>query len=79
MYPKLFTACLEGVFKILYGGSFGNKITGQRRKKFGFTDDIVLASDFEEDLQRMTEELHKESANVDLKMAKQQRVCSIIS
>ena len=66
--PKLFTACLEEIFKKLEWENIGMKVDGEYLNNLRFADDIVLLSDCEGELQRMIEELHRESLKVGLKM-----------
>lgn len=66
--PKLFTACLEEIFKNLDWEQLGVKIDGEYLSNLRFTDDVVLLSDSGDDLQRMIGELHAESLKVGLRI-----------
>lgn len=66
--PKLFTACLEGVFRKLDWDELGIRVDGEYLSNLRFADDIVLISESGEDLQRMIQDLHSESSAVGLKI-----------
>ena len=66
--PKLFTACLKEVFKNLEWENVGININGEYLNNLRFADDIVLFSESWEELQKMIEDLNRESRNVGLKM-----------
>ena len=66
--PKLFTACLEQVFRKLNWEEMGIKIDGQMLNNLRFADDIVLVSEDPGELQEMLEQLNTESKAVGLKM-----------
>ena len=68
--PKLFTACLEEIFRRLNWENYGIKIDGEQITNLRFADDIVLFSETAADLQKMAEELRVESMTVGLKMNK---------
>ena len=68
--PKLFTACLEGIFRELNWENKGLNINGEFFNHLRFADDIVLISETAEDLQEMVSDLNKESLKVGLKMNK---------
>ncbi len=66
--PKLFTACLEEIFKKLEWDEMGLKIDGEYLNNPTFADDIVLQSNSWEDLEEMISDLHRESVQVGLKI-----------
>ena len=66
--PKLFTACLEEVFKNLEWENVGIKIDGEYLNNLRFADDIVLMSESGEELQMMLGDLNRESRKIGLKM-----------
>ena len=66
--PKLFTACLENVFRKLNWEEKGIKIDGEMFTHLRFADDIVLASHDPNELQTMLKELNRESKKVGLEM-----------
>ena len=66
--PKLFTACLEDIFRNLDWDNKGLNINGEHINNLRFADDIVLFSDSGEELQQMMEDLNRESLNVGLRM-----------
>ena len=66
--PKLFTACLEEIFKKLNWENLGIRVNGEYLTDLRFADDIVLISEKGEELQQMIEELHRESRRVGLSM-----------
>ncbi len=59
--PKLFTACLEEVFKKLEWDDMGLKIDGEYLNNLRFADDLVLVSNSGEDLEKMISDLHRQS------------------
>ncbi len=66
--PKLFTACLEEIFKKSEWDDMGLKIDGEYLNNLTFADDIVLLRNSGENLEIMISDLHRESLKVDLKM-----------
>ena len=66
--PKLFTACLEGIFRRLSWENKGINIDGENLNHLRFADDIVLISENPDELQAMLSDLNKESLKVGLKM-----------
>ena len=68
--PKLFTACLEGIFRKLSWESKGINIDGEHLTHLRFADDIVLISNNAEHLQEMLNDLNRESLKACFKMHK---------
>ncbi len=68
IFPKLFTECLEEIFKKLVWDDMGFKIAGEYLNTFRFAVDIILLSNSGEDLEKMISDLHRESLKVGLKM-----------
>ncbi|KAG1701210.1 Tensin [Nymphon striatum] len=66
--PKLFTACLENVFRCLNWTSKGIPINGDRLTNLRFADDVVLFSESPQELQLMVEELRTASSKVGLEI-----------
>ena len=66
--PKLFTACLEMIFRRLDWESKGIKIDGEYLSNLRFADDIALFAENLHDLQLMIDELNEESKKVGLHM-----------
>ncbi len=66
--PKLFTACLEEIFKKLEWDDIGLEIDGDYLNNLRFADEIILLSYSGEDLEKMISDLHRESLKVGLKM-----------
>ncbi|MCJ3109057.1 reverse transcriptase family protein, partial [Klebsiella pneumoniae] len=66
--PMLFTACLEEIFKSLDWNEKGLRINGDYLSNLRFADDIVLFSNDGDELQKMIEDLSRESAKVGLRM-----------
>ncbi|WP_265430092.1 RNA-directed DNA polymerase, partial [Klebsiella pneumoniae] len=66
--PKLFTACLEGIFRKLDWENAGLRINGENLNHLRFADDIVLLSESPAEMQKMLEELQSESLAVGLKI-----------
>ncbi|CAG9840644.1 unnamed protein product [Diabrotica balteata] len=66
--PKLFNQALEDVFKRLHWDDLGININGQNLNHLRYADDIVLITEKSEELQRMMEELDRESTKIGLKM-----------
>ncbi len=62
-------ACLEEVFKNLIWKGIGFKNDGEHLNNLMFTDNIVLLSESEDILQKMIEELNRESLKVGLKLS----------
>ena len=57
--PKLFTACLEEIFREVNWEGKGLKINGEYLNHLRFADDIILVSETAEDLQDMLSDLNK--------------------
>ena len=68
--PKLFTACLQEIFKKLNWTNKGIKVGDEYLNNLRFADDIILFSETSGDLKTMVEELNRESLRVGLKMNK---------
>ena len=68
--PKLFTACLEEIFRKLEWRDKGIKIGDEYLNNLRFADDIVLFSESVYELQLLINELNTESLKVGLKMNK---------
>ena len=68
--PKLFTACLEEIFRKLNWSEKGIRIGNDNLSHLRFADDIILFSDSANQLQQMVNELNRESLKVGLKMNK---------
>ena len=66
--PKLFTACLEEIFKKLNWEGRGIKVDGEYLNNLRFADDIVIVCETAEELQQMIEELHMACIGIGLKM-----------
>jgi hypothetical protein len=66
--PKLFTAALEDMFKLLDWRGFGININGEYMTHLRFADDIVVMSETLEDLSTMLDDLNRVSQQVGLKM-----------
>lgn len=66
--PKLFTAALEDIFKLLDWEGLGININGQYLTHLRFADDIVLMAETMEDLNTMLEDLRSASQRVGLRM-----------
>ncbi|KAG1663725.1 Equilibrative nucleoside transporter 3 [Nymphon striatum] len=66
--PKIFTACLENVFRCLNWISKGIPINGHRLTNLRFADDVVLFSESPQELQLMVEELRTASYKVGLEI-----------
>lgn len=66
--PKLFNAVLQEVFKKLNWEERGIKIDGEFINNLRFADDIVLLASSFEELQKMLQDLNRESKLVGLKM-----------
>lgn len=66
--PKLFTACLEQIFRELDWEEMGIKIDGEWLSNLRFADDIVLTSKDPEELQTMLEQLNTKSKAIGLEM-----------
>ena len=62
--PKLFTACLEEVFKKLNWSKFGIQIGDKNLTNLRFANDIILLSKSPEELQLMINDLSKVSKEV---------------
>ena len=65
--PKLFTACLETVFRKLSWKS-GIDVNGEQLNHLRFADDVVLIANNTRKLQKMLRELDAESRKVGLKL-----------
>ena len=68
--PKLFTAALEDIFKLLDWSRLGININGEYINHLRFADDIVIMAETLEDLSTMLNDLSRVSAGVGLKMNK---------
>ena len=68
--PKLFTACLEDIFRKFSWETKGVCINGEYLNNLRFADDIVLIAETANDLQEMLSDLNRESLKVGLKMNK---------
>ena len=66
--PKLFTACLEMIFRNLDWENKGIRIDGEYLSNLRFADDIALFAENLHDLQKMLDELNEESKKVGLYM-----------
>ncbi|XP_072938827.1 uncharacterized protein [Epargyreus clarus] len=66
--PKLFTAALEDVFKLMEWKGFGINIDGEYITHLRFADDIVIMAESLEDLNTMLNDLCDASQRVGLKM-----------
>ena len=66
--PKLFTAALEDIFKLLDWNGLGTNINGEHLTHLRFADDVVLMAETLEDLNTMLEDLRNPSQQVGLKM-----------
>ncbi|CAK1586319.1 unnamed protein product [Parnassius mnemosyne] len=66
--PKLFTAALEDVFKLLDWKGYGININGEYITHLRFADDIVLMAESLEDLSTMLNDLNSVSQRIGLKM-----------
>ncbi|RVE40503.1 hypothetical protein evm_014848 [Chilo suppressalis] len=66
--PKLFTAALEDIFKLLDWKGRGININGEYLSHLRFADDVVLMAETLEDLNTMLEDLSSASQKVGLKM-----------
>ncbi|KAG1664810.1 Serine/threonine-protein kinase Sgk3 [Nymphon striatum] len=66
--PKIFTACLENVFRYLNWTSKGILINGDSLTNLRFADDVVLFSESPQELQLMVEELRTASNKVGLEI-----------
>ena len=56
--PKLFTSCLEGIFRELDWERKGLNINGEYLNHLRFANDIILISETAEDLQEMVSDLN---------------------
>ncbi|CAK1598811.1 unnamed protein product [Parnassius mnemosyne] len=66
--PKLFTAALEDVFKLLDWKVYGININDEYLTHLRFTDDIVLMAESLENLSTMLNDLSSVSQRIGLKM-----------
>ncbi|CAH2218517.1 jg21791 [Pararge aegeria aegeria] len=66
--PKLFSAALENIFRLVDWSSKGIKVNGKILYHLTFADDIVLTVENLKHLQAMIEELHTVCTAVELKM-----------
>ena len=66
--PKLFTAALEDVFKVLDWRGLGINVNGEYITHLRFADDIVVMAETVEDLSTMLDDLSRASERVGLKM-----------
>lgn len=68
MSPKLFSAVLENIFRKLFWDQHGLNIDGQKLNHLRFADDIVLFEEQPGILEKMIQDLNKESEKVGLSM-----------
>lgn len=68
MSPKLFSACVEEIFKTLEWDDFGLPINGRRLHHLRFADDIVLFSRNAVEIQKMMLSLAEASEKIGLKI-----------
>ena len=66
--PKLFTASLESIFRKSDWQGMGINIDGEYLSNLRFADDISTTTETSEELQKMLNDLNKESMKVGLKM-----------
>ncbi|CAG4942862.1 unnamed protein product [Parnassius apollo] len=66
--PKLFTAALEDVFKLLDWKEYGIDINGEYITHLLFSDDILLMAESLEDLSTMLNDLNGVSQRIGLRM-----------
>ena len=66
--PKLFTAVLEDVFRSLDWKEEGISINGERLSHLRFADDVVVVAETMGDLERMINDLAKESSHCGLRL-----------
>ncbi|XP_075990548.1 uncharacterized protein LOC142986144 [Anticarsia gemmatalis] len=66
--PKLFSAVLESIFRQLSWENLGINVDGTSLTNLRFADDIVLFAKTPEDINKMIEDLAKESEKVGLKL-----------
>ena len=66
--PKLFTAALEDVFKLLDWNGLGININGEYLTQLRFADDVVIMAESLDDLNNMLNDLSRVSQQVGLKM-----------
>ena len=66
--PKIFTATLEDIFKILEWGAKGVNINGEQLNNLRFADDIVLLAESMDDLKTMLQELNSAAKSCSLQM-----------
>ncbi|CAH2240333.1 jg25875 [Pararge aegeria aegeria] len=66
--PKLFTAALEDVFKLLDWNGLGSNINGEYITQLRFADDVVIMAETLEDLNAMLNDLSRVSQQVGLRM-----------
>ncbi|CAG4999976.1 unnamed protein product [Parnassius apollo] len=66
--PKLFTAALEDVFKLLDWKGYGININGEYITHLRFADDIVLMAESLQDLSTMLNDLNGVSQRIGLKI-----------
>ena len=60
-HQKLFTACLEGIFRMISWESNGINIDGEHLTHLRFADAIILISNNLEHLQEIFNDLNRES------------------
>ena len=61
--PKLFTACLEYIFKNFKWDQYGLNIDGEKLNHLKFADDVILIATNMEEAERMLNDLNRESKN----------------
>ena len=62
--PKLFTACLENIFRKMKWESEGININGEYLNHLQFADDIIIIKEKSEELQEILDDLNRESLKV---------------
>lgn len=66
--PKLFSAVLENIFRKLEWDQLGLSIDGRRLNHLRFADDIVIVEENPEKLEKMIQDLNRESEKIGLSM-----------
>jgi len=65
---KLFTACLESIFRSLQWDSMGVNINGEKLNHLRFADDIIIITESLEEMETMLSEIAEASKKCGLKM-----------